>query len=93
MTTSELSKQGTGRPDEIKAVPVRHPGRWIAAAIVVVVAASIVRAIITGEQGFQWGVVGQYLFDSRVLHGVLDDDLVDGPLDGDRNRASASSWR
>ncbi len=28
----------TGRPEEIRAVPVRHPGRWIAAAIVLVIA-------------------------------------------------------
>ena len=26
------------RPDEIKAIPVRHPGRWIAAAVILVVA-------------------------------------------------------
>jgi len=48
------------------------------AAIVLVVAASIVRSIITGagskavpNTGFQWHYVGQYLFDSRILHGVV----------------------
>jgi polar amino acid transport system permease protein len=64
----------TGRPDEIKAVPVRHPGRWIAAAIVLVIAASIVRSIITNtgpNKGFEWVWVGHYLFDSRILHGVV----------------------
>src|SRR5262249_15166701 len=60
----------TGRPEDIQAVPVRHPGRWIAAAIIIIVAASIVRSIVTAK-GFQWGVVGHYLFDSRILHGVL----------------------
>ena len=70
MATSEQPEQRTGRPDEIEAVPVRHPGRWIAAAIIVVIAASIIRAVVT-DKGFQWHVVGQYLFDSRILHGVL----------------------
>ena len=70
MATSEQSEQRPGRPDEIEAVPVRHPGRWIAAAIIVVIAASIIRAVVT-DKGFQWHVVGQYLFDSRILHGVL----------------------
>ena len=70
MATSEQTEQRTGRPDEIEAVPVRHPGRWIAAAIIVVIAASIIRAVVT-DKGFQWHVVGQYLFDSRILHGVL----------------------
>ena len=70
MSTSELTKKGTGRPEEIEAVPVRRPGRWIAAVIVLVIAASLIRAVITAK-GFQWGVVGDYLFDSRILHGVL----------------------
>jgi len=70
VSTSELSGQRTGRPEEIKAVPVRRPGRWVAAAIVVVVAASIIRSITTAK-GFEWHVVGRYLLDPRVLHGVL----------------------
>jgi polar amino acid transport system permease protein len=72
--TSEHTDKRTGRPEDIKAVPVRHPGRWIAAAIVVVIAASIIRSIVTNtgpNKGFQWTWVGHYLFDSRVLHGVL----------------------
>jgi polar amino acid transport system permease protein len=70
VATSEQTGSRTGRPDEIEAVPVRHPGRWIAAVIVVVVGASIIKSIVTAK-GFQWGVVGHYLFDSRILHGVL----------------------
>ena len=69
MSTSELSEQRTERPEEIKAVPVRHPGRWIASLIVLVVAASIVRSIITNPR-FHWHTVGHYLFDPRILHGV-----------------------
>jgi polar amino acid transport system permease protein len=78
VATSELNEEDAGRPEDIKAVPVRHPGRWITAVIVLVVAASIVRSIVSGagakgvpNTGFQWHVVGQYLFDSRILHGVL----------------------
>ncbi len=71
MSTSELpTDKRTGRPDDIKAVPVRRPGRWIVAAILILIAASIARSIITNKH-FEWHVVGQYLFDSRVLHGVL----------------------
>jgi polar amino acid transport system permease protein len=68
--TSELTEERTGRPEDIRAVPVRRPGRWITAAIVLVIAASIVRAVVTNKH-FEWHVVGHYLFDSRVLHGVL----------------------
>jgi polar amino acid transport system permease protein len=68
--TSELSEARAGRPEEIKAVPVRHPGRWLAAALIVVFGASIVRSIATNKR-IEWGVVGHYLFDHRILHGVL----------------------
>jgi polar amino acid transport system permease protein len=59
------------RPDEIKAVPVRHPGRWIAAVVVVVAAASLIYSAATRPPSrLDWGVVGQYLFSSRILHGL-----------------------
>jgi polar amino acid transport system permease protein len=61
---------GTGRPDDIVAVPVRRPGRWIAAAIVVVVAAALIRSVVTNPR-FEWNVVGEYLFDHRILEGLL----------------------
>ena len=54
----------TGRPEDIEAVPVRHPGRWIAAVVILVLGASLVRSAAT-RPGFQWGVVGDYLFDTR----------------------------
>jgi polar amino acid transport system permease protein len=73
VSTSELSEKRSGRPEDIKAVPVRHPGRWIAAAILLLIAASIIRSIVSNtgtNKGFQWTWVGHYLFDSRILHGV-----------------------
>jgi polar amino acid transport system permease protein len=71
VSTSGLSDERTGRPEEIEAVPVRRPGRWVAAVVVVLVAASIIRAIVTNKN-FGWHIVGQYLFDGRVLHGVRE---------------------
>ena len=70
MSISELPEDRTQRPEDIKAVPLRHPGRWITAAIVAVAAGSIIRAVIINDR-FEWDVVGRFLFDSRILHGVL----------------------
>jgi polar amino acid transport system permease protein len=70
VSASDVSNERTERPKDIEAVPVRRPGRWIAAAIVLVIAASIIRSVVTNKN-FQWHLVGQYLFDSRILHGVL----------------------
>jgi polar amino acid transport system permease protein len=60
----------TGRPDDIRAVPVRRPGRWVAAAIVLVVAVALVRSVATNPR-FEWSVVGNYLFDERILNGLV----------------------
>jgi polar amino acid transport system permease protein len=70
VSTSELSDEQTERPDDIKAVPVRHPGRWIAALIVLIVVASLIRSIINNPR-FGWHTVGHYLFDPRIMHGVV----------------------
>jgi polar amino acid transport system permease protein len=70
VSTSELNTSAPERPEEIRAAPVRHVGRWIASVIVLIIAASIVRAIVVNPN-FQWGVVGQYLFDHRILNGAV----------------------
>jgi polar amino acid transport system permease protein len=56
-------------PEQITAVPVRHPGRWVAAAIVLVLAVTLAHSVATNPN-FEWGLVGHYLFDSRILAGV-----------------------
>jgi polar amino acid transport system permease protein len=70
VSASELPTQATGRPDDIEAVPVRHPWRWVAAIIVLIVAASLIRSIIINPH-FEWGTVGDYLFNPRILRGVV----------------------
>ncbi len=69
MPSAEVT-DGGARPEDIRAVPVRRPGRWIAAAIVLVIAAALVRSVVTNPR-FEWNVVGSYLFDPRILHGVV----------------------
>jgi polar amino acid transport system permease protein len=56
-------------PEEIKAIPVRHPGRWVAIAVLAVLAAMLVHSLITNPR-FRWDTVGKYLFDQRVGEGV-----------------------
>jgi polar amino acid transport system permease protein len=72
VTTNPLSVPGTQPPgpEDIKAVPVRHPGRWVAAAIVLVIAIAIVNSMATNKR-FQWGQVGHFMFDHRITSGVI----------------------
>jgi len=64
MTTTE-----TGDPVPIKAIPLRRPGRWIAAVVVVVLFGLFVYGAATNE-AFAWGTYGQYLFDKRISAGA-----------------------
>jgi polar amino acid transport system permease protein len=68
--TTPQATPPAGRPDQIKAVPVRHPGRWVAVALVLVIAVALFRSVVTNPR-FGWDVVGQYLFSSEVLHGLV----------------------
>jgi polar amino acid transport system permease protein len=58
------------RPDEIKAIPVRHPGRWVAAAFVLFVVVALGHSMASNPR-FQWNIVRHYFFSSRVLHGLV----------------------
>jgi polar amino acid transport system permease protein len=67
------SMEGPGQPPEEtpeRVVPRKHPWRWVGAGAEVVLLAMLFHAFFT-DAGFQWGVVGQYLFARPVLDGVL----------------------
>ena len=64
----------TVAPAAIRAVPVRHPGRWVAAAFVVLLLAGIGYSLAT-TPGYRWDVVGQYFTDGRII-GDLGRGLV-----------------
>jgi polar amino acid transport system permease protein len=56
-------------PEAIKAVPVRHPGRWVAAAVVLAFAAQLAYSVATNPR-FGWDTVGHFLFSGRILDGL-----------------------
>ncbi|MBT2534270.1 amino acid ABC transporter permease [Arthrobacter sp. ISL-48] len=52
-----------------KAVPVRHPGRWISAIIIVGVLVLFLQSLVTNTN-YRWDVVGTYILDTKVVQGV-----------------------
>jgi len=62
-------RQDRTPPEKIVAVPVRHPGRWVAAAVLLVLAAMLVNSLVTNEK-WRWDVVWHFLFSDRVLKGL-----------------------
>jgi polar amino acid transport system permease protein len=57
------------RPEAIKAVPVRHPGRWIAIVVLAVLTAMFVHMLVTNQR-FQWTFMVKNMFTAPVLQGV-----------------------
>ncbi len=58
------------RPEEIRAIPVRHPGRWVAAAVVLLLVAIAVESVATNPR-FGWGTFADFFFDPRVMRGLV----------------------
>src|SRR3954452_24957333 len=71
MTAPESTEQDNQPipPEKIVAVPVRHPGRWVAAAVLLVLAAMLVNSLVTNK-AWRWDLVWQFLWSSRVLSGL-----------------------
>src|SRR3954451_6973862 len=59
----------TGPPEQIKAVPVRHRGRCVAAAVIAVLVAMFVHMLLTNDV-FQWGFMFDNMFRPAVLRGA-----------------------
>jgi polar amino acid transport system permease protein len=69
MTSEVTTATRPAPPEEIRAVPVRHPGRWIAAAVIAVLAAMFVHMLVTNS-AFQWQFMFRNMFSAPVLRGV-----------------------
>lgn len=57
-------------PEPIRAVKLKHPGRLVFAVIIAVLAILVVWDAALHRPAYEWNVVGQYLFDSRIMSGV-----------------------
>jgi polar amino acid transport system permease protein len=65
-----LPPAAAGRPEAIKAIPVRHWGRWISAVIVIYLVVALLYSFIKSPN-VDWPTVGNFLFKPLVLRGVL----------------------
>ena len=78
-TTERVTATGVTRSTDVVAIPVRHPGRWAVAAVLVVLATMLVHAVVfarvtrgvTTETRFGWGIVAQFLLSGSVLHALV----------------------
>ncbi len=57
------------RPGEINARPVRHPGRWVAVAIIAIVVAMMISSLVTNPK-WDFGYAFQIMQQSSVINGL-----------------------
>lgn len=65
-----MSDAGTP-PQPIDAVPLRHPWRWLAAAVILVLVGLFLYGAATNP-AYGWSTFGKYLFHERILLGVFN---------------------
>jgi polar amino acid transport system permease protein len=58
-----------GGQDDVVAVPLRHPWRWVGAALLALSAAALASSLWTNPN-IDHGTIGTYLFHPRILGGV-----------------------
>lgn len=78
MEPSTGSPEPGGRPEEIKAISVRHPGRWVGVVVLGVLIAMLVHALVFArvkrgtkhQTRFGWDVIGNYFLTKQVFQGL-----------------------
>ena len=56
-------------PAAIDAVPLRHPWRWVAAIVILILAGLFIYGAATND-AYGWATFGKYILDERIVHGV-----------------------
>jgi len=57
--------------ERVRAIPARHPGRWVATIVAAFVTILVVIGFATNKN-IHWRVVGHYFSDNAILHGVVE---------------------
>jgi polar amino acid transport system permease protein len=68
--TTTVDNRTANAEGGLRTVPVRHPGRYVAVAVLLVLLAMVANGLITNPQ-FQWSVVSQYLTAQVILQGLV----------------------
>lgn len=59
------------RPSDIRAVPERHPVRWVAAVVILAAAVGFAHDLVTNPH-YEWSVVGEWFASPRILAGLAN---------------------
>jgi polar amino acid transport system permease protein len=66
---TDVDTSPSASPAAIDAVPLRHPWRWVAAVVIVILVALFLYGAATNN-AYGWDTYAKYLFDKRVTQGA-----------------------
>lgn len=69
MSEQHVSVTDRARPEPIKAVPVRHPWRWVAMVVIAILAAMFIHLLVTNS-AFEWNFMVNHMFRPPIIEGV-----------------------
>jgi polar amino acid transport system permease protein len=64
-----MTTNAADRPGAIDARPVRHPGRWVAVAVIAVIVAMMVSSVVTNER-WNWSYTFEIMQQRPVINGL-----------------------
>lgn len=69
-STRTAAPDAPPHPEELTVVPVRHPWRWVAVAVIAVLVAMLVNSLITNDV-WEWNFVRGYFTFDAILRGIV----------------------
>ena len=73
--TPAVRPAASAPPEDIRAVPVRHPGRWVAVAVIVVLTAMFIHSVMVNP-AYGGQAIGEYFFSAPIMHGLYETILL-----------------
>jgi polar amino acid transport system permease protein len=67
---TDVDAPASDGPAAIDAVPLRHPWRWVAAVVIIILLGLFLYGAATNP-AYSWATYREYLFNERILLGVL----------------------
>ncbi|NLG46623.1 amino acid ABC transporter permease [Gordonia sp. (in: high G+C Gram-positive bacteria)] len=67
--TDNAANRDAAEPEPIQAVPLKHPGQWIAGAVILILVGLFIYGAATND-AYRWDTYAKYLFEERILSGV-----------------------
>ena len=64
-----LGETPQSNQDDIEAIPLRRPWRWISAVIGLIFVAALVQSLAKNEN-LKYPIIAEFLFDWRIVNGV-----------------------